>query len=252
MRIFRKIFLGMLIFGFAITNVGAASEKCGTKKTAELNREVANVKANYEILQRLPEGPYGPPDWWTPDMGEDVLPREDYMKVNITNLSENFYAEVTNDQNRDKITLTANDMVDGIASFERDDFSKVVRLTIKIYATDVAGCAGQEFKTLRLTLPRSNIYSGYDVCSLVPDYYLCQKYVTFEKEITDNDFSIGINKQLEEIYQEEEEETRTWWENVLKFVKDNLVIVVIGGVLVIGAGTTATIIIIRNRRRREI
>lgn len=245
MQTFRKLLTIAIFLGLTMTSVKAAIQ-CDSKTTAELNREVGNIKATYEILKKAPEGIIGV-DWYDPEtMTLDDLPKVSYVKVNITNLSEKFRAEVTNDLNEEKINLTNADVVDGVASFEWEDLSYVAKITIKIYTTKTTGCENQLFKTINLTLPRFNSYSENIACKQVPNYYLCQPYVTY-KENEDLDFYAVMEKILNNEEQEEEKpkKEKNW-------LKDNLTSVIIGGILLVGVGTTTTILIIRNRRRREI
>ena len=245
MRIFRKIIVVLFTFILSINSVQAAS-KCDTAKRAELNREVANIKASYEILERSPN--FVGVDWFDPEtMTLDDLPKENYFKINITNLSENFYAEITNDKTSEKVVLTHANSVDGVASFERDDLSEVVKLTIKIFTTDATGCPGEEFRTNHLTLPRYNFNSQLTICSQIPNHYLCQPFVTYDEK-DDVDFYYVVNKAIEsekEKTENEKEEGKTFAEKYLTKI------LITGGILIVGGGIITTLII-RNRRRREI
>lgn len=244
MRIFKRLVVFITVFSVSILTAKGAIT-CDTATTAKLNREVANIRASYEVLERPISGDIGL-DWFDPEtMTEDDLPRENYFKVNITNISENFYVEITNDIDDEKVTLTYNDSVDGVASFDWENLYQVSNLTIKIYTTVATGCADSQFKTMTLRLPRFNKYSQYAVCQQIPEHYLCQPFVTY-KESDNLNFYSAIAQAIEEKEEKEEQENKKDKSN---FFKDNLKIIVIGGIiLLVGAGATATVIIIKRRR----
>ena len=55
-------------------------------------------------------------------------------------------------------------------------FAKVnYTFTIK---SDAYGCETNVLRTIKMTLPMFNAYSQLDICTEIPDYYLCQEYVT--------------------------------------------------------------------------
>lgn len=252
---FRRILFSGLVFLLSGNIVNAAS-RCDTTTTANLNREVVNIKANYEEKEREVT--------LTDDMQSDECLTtgnctpliENYFQVNILNLTENFYIEVINDVSKEKMTYTSANAVDGVVSFEWNNLLDVTTFTIKVYSSEATGCAGEAFRTLYVTLPRLNEFYDYSVCSLLPDYYLCQKYVSFD-EVDFEVFSKGIDKKLAEMADNSSDKDNDgnkdkWFDNTTDFIKEHKVAFIAGGIILVAAISVVVVVIIRKRRREVI
>ena len=250
---FKYLILTLLIFGFGITPVGAI---CNYEEQARLNREVSNVTASYEIVQQaLPENECFPPDG--SDNPEDYECLSDYMQITILNVNENMVVRVEDNTHDFERTFRYEDTNDGTISFILEDEDgneiefnpSVVEIGIEILASDETGCEGSTLRTLYLTVPRFNLYSTYQSCSEISDYYLCQRYVTFP-DVTYEQFSQSIANEIAE-REEEAEEPLAWYERLWEFVVEHKTAFIAGGIIIVvaGGGTAAYIII---RRRRDI
>lgn len=246
---FRKMSLFMLSFMMLTANPKAAT--CGYEEQAKLNNEAANVKANYEIKERILE----PGEYDIPDGIEDgdYVAKTDYIQVNILNLTENMYAEATNDVNRDVKKFNYSDTQNGNISFNWSELDTMATYTIKIYASDKTSCERSPLKTLYVSLPRYNDYSTYEICKQVPDYYLCQRYVTYDSVGYDTFFT-RVQEQIDKKNKEEEEnrQNNKWYKKVANFIVEHKVPFIIGGVTLVVVASGATIIIIKKRRRSII
>lgn len=245
----KKTLLVMLSSVALISSTNAAT--CGYEEKAKLNNEVANIKANYEIKERiLDKGEYSPPDGIE---SEDFVAKTDYIEVNILNITQNMYIEVSNDLNDEIKTYSYQDTKDGKISFTQNELDSLITYTIKVYASSNTGCEGTTLKTLYVALPRYNDYSTYDICSQVPDYYLCQRYVTSES-VSYETFFKRINEELTKKDEDnkKKEEKNNWFENVIDFIVLHKTPFIVGGVVLVVAVSTTTIIIIKKRRRSII
>lgn len=230
-----------------------AASSCGSKETAELNQEVVNIKVSYEEA----EGILDPSEYTIPDAiigteeEETFEARYTYFKVSIINVSENFYIEVTNDINKEKLTFKPEDVKDGTVSFDWRNMDKVANFTIKVYASSNTNCEGEGFRSLYLTLPRVNDYFDYSICNGIEDYYLCQKYVTHD--YVDLDTFMGRIKAYRESLEKEKEEINDedWFIKATNFIKQHKVIF-IGGLIVVVAIVGGTVVVITKKRRRDI
>ena len=102
---FRKVSLFMLSFVILMSVPKAAT--CSYEEQAKLNNEASNVKANYEIKERiLNKDEYDIPDGIE---NEEFVAKTDYIQVNILNLTKNIYVEVTNNINELEIKAEAED-----------------------------------------------------------------------------------------------------------------------------------------------
>lgn len=248
----KKLSLAMFTFMMATSYVNASSA-CSTKEVASLNREVANIKAEYEIAEKeFDWNVYSTPDA-TPENGQEY-PKMKFIKINISNLSENFYLEVSNDQNRKKWTVTSETLKDGALPFDWEDLSEVTKFTIKVMTSNKTGCSGEKFRTLTVTVPRYNTFSSEPICySLPEDYYLCQDYVTFKK-IDSDEFFERVSRKLTDLEKEKvnDEDDQGWLEKPISFIKKHSVAFIIGGILIVIAGGATYIIIKKRKGSKEI
>lgn len=243
----------LLFLSFAMP---AQAISCNYEEQAKLNSEVANVKTNYEIKARVMD----PSEYTIPDAiigtedEKNYVETVDYIQVNILNLTENMYIEVTNDLDDTVKTYRYSDAQNGNITFNWEEIGTLINYTIKVYTSNNTGCEGNLLKTLRLALPRYNDYSEYAICAENPDYYLCQRYVNFEP-VEFSEFSEKIIKQAEKTEQEEqkrEEENTKWYNKTIDFVKEHKVWFITGGVILVVVAGGATYIVIRKRRRSII
>ena len=102
-------------------------------------------------------------------------------------------------------------------------------------------------RTINITLPKFNNYSLRGVCSDIPEYYLCQRYITYD--INDSTFTENVNKYKEKLAEkadekDEESNTSVVGKTVNNIAKYKYVIAVI----VILAGAVITYIVIKKKR----
>lgn len=255
----KRIGILVVAFLFSITNVIAA-DTCSYEEKAKLNSEAANVKVNHEIKQRvldpseydLPDALIGASEEEIEEFRKNVT--TEYMVVNILNLTENLYVEVTNNVNQEKRVYTYADSTDGNITFRKTGISGAVTYTIKIYSSANTNCKDTGLGSLYVTLPRYNPLSEYAICESIPEYYMCQKYVTFEDPGFDT-FMAEAQKEVSKVNTEKEEENKKndkWYKEAGKFIENHKVAFIVGGVVLLVAAGAVTIIIIKRRRRSVI
>ena len=126
--------------------------------------------------------------------------------------------------------------------------------TLNNYGYELDGSELEKFSaTLYLTLPRYNEYSEYDVCDRIPDYYMCQRFVTYD-DFKYDDFTENVTKEIANRNKKNEEskENNKWYKKVGKFVSDHKTAFIIGGISLVVVAGGATYIIIKKRRRSII
>lgn len=248
-----KYFLAsFLSFMLASSTVSAIS--CGYEEKAKLNSEAGNIKANYEIKERvLDPSEYSVPDAILGTEAEkDYVGVEHYIQVNILNLTENIYAEVTNDKdptNRNRYYYTEENK--GNIKIDWYNMDEVATYTIRIFSSNKTTCENNQLKTLYVKVPRYNDYSEYGVCSEVPGYYLCDAYVTYDKVDFDT-FATNIQNEAAKREQIEDEENKKWYQKVGDFLDKHKTEFIIGGLTLVVVAGGATIVIVRKRRRDVI
>ena len=252
---FKYLMFLILVFGGFVTKATAAT--CSYEERAQLNSEVSNISANYEVITvELDPDEYSPPDAILGTEGEaDFVATTDALQVNVLNLTENVYAEVTNNYDNQTVVYNYADTNNGNIEIVWRTLGELVTYTIRIYASDATGCSGTLLRTLRVSLPRYNDYSTYAICDQVPDYYLCQRYVFFD-QIEFSEFSTNITEEIESMEEEETqpnpEEDKTWYEEIADFISEHKVPVIVGAIVVVVATGVIVVLIVKKRRRSVI
>ena len=162
----KKIITFIILFLCLNINVQAAS-LCSYTEQTELSGKASNVKATYELVEEEVE--------FTD--GTFAIQK---FKVNILNVTKDLYVVVKNNVTEDEITYRYTDNVDGIIGFEWTLLDSVTTFTIQVYSSINTNCPDEKYKTIYLTTPRYNRFSEMEICNSLDDFYLCQKYVTFQ------------------------------------------------------------------------
>ncbi len=244
---FKKICFSLLAFLFMASDGKAASSMCEAKEIAELNREVVNIKGSFEEA----EGELNPSEFPIPDeiLGTeaeaDYVGKYNYFKVSIINISENFYVEISNDYNRDKLVYQYKDTQDGVITFDWKNLDKVTTFTVKVYSSDQTNCPDELYRTITISLPRYNEFYDYTLCERASDYYLCEKYVDYG-EVDFGTFVSNITRHIEQKEKEEEEEAKKE-----DFVSKHKTILIINGVIVVVITGVVVAVIIKKRRSSD-
>ncbi len=179
----KKLLIVLSILSFIIVpNVKAA---CSYKEQADLNKEASYVKVGYEIVTEEMKVSM-------PETEESTTIQYEIFRVNILNLTENFYVTVTNNVNKDNKKYYFSNSVNGVISFNWDDLDKVTTMTFKVYSSSQTNCKDELYRTIYLTLPRYNSYSSTSLCKDSKSS-VCEKFVTFDK-ITYDEFMTRYSK----------------------------------------------------------
>lgn len=257
MQRLKKLMFALLISVIGLSSVSAA-KSCSTSEIAEFNKILPNIKVNYEEREGSPETDAESGDNFIDGGDNDcegcVEPVKYYFEINILNLTDQFYAEVTNDVDNEVKVFNYSDSKNGIITFPWENNALVTNFTIKIYSSAKTSCPGTLQKTLTLRTPRLNENYDNEICADIPDYQLCQKYVTFNY-MEWNEFKDKIEKYkntLKEPEKNDEEKEKSTWEKIRDFVDDNKYYFIGGGVVIlIGAGVVVGLVV-KKRRSMEL
>lgn len=245
MRKILKVLCVSMAIGIGITNVSA---DCSYTEKAALNREVANIKVRYETAQ----GQMDPKEYicseYDPEDMESCAPTYDYLNMNILNMNEKFYIVVTDEVDRIKKTYYYDDVNEnGVITFPWEKLNYINKFTYTIYSSDATNCPNERLRVIYQTTPKRNLNANLEICNEVPGYYLCDKFVTYEKEVGFEEFMDKVEQEIESRKKEEKKKNKSFWEKIWDFIKDNKV-VVIACTAVIIVSAAGTIIVIRKRR----
>lgn len=237
----------LMIFALFASPVKAAT--CSYEERAELNSEISNITASYELLTRFEPTENVPDEILGTPEEENYQMEIDYFQINVLNLTENTYAVITNDYNSDRYIYNYEDTTNGNIALTWDNIMNIVEFTIEIYTSDNTTCEGTLLRTLTVRIPRYNSYARLAMCDSLNDYYLCQEYVTFD-EISFGTFEERVRNEIErretEALEEEKEEN-----GILDFLSQHRTEIIIGVIIVIVIAG-GTVVMIKIKRRREI
>lgn len=215
-----------------------ANEYCGSADSVALSKEASNVKIVYEPFEYKPDG--------FDDENSPNFSLIYYMiDVKIYNATSHMYIEVDNGSKTYNVGIDQMN-TDGVIVIRSGNASDVKKYTFKIYA-DSASCKGKLLRTVQLTLPKYNYYSGKSACDDIPEYYLCHQYVNFD--VDGNTFLKNTEAYKAKLSKTsssttKDKDKKTTVNKTLSSISDNK-IYVIGGILLIGV--VVTVLILRRR-----
>lgn len=249
MKKFMAVFL-MLVVMLSWTSVDAAS-LCSYERQVELKKAASAVKLTYEEAQEeVDPDTYGPPD--APVEGDGILYRN-YFKIKILNVTEDIYVKLENSYNEDVKYIRYEDTDEGVFSIDWKNTDEVVTFTYTVFTSNKTECVNEKLNSGMFTIPKYNRYHTAVMCKDIPDYYLCQKYITtnitFESFYENVSYYLEKNKK-EEIYKEEKENENTI-KTITNFIKDKKIFVVVASILFVG-GVVTTVIVVKKRRSRVL
>lgn len=236
----KKTLFLMFICSFLFMNVQAA-DKCGYSDKYELQRKSSNVSMKYEIKEKE----------IMPATEEYGAVKQKYFEITIFNITDDFYATLTNDVTKKDEMITSSMFKDGIYTFEWDEISKVTNFTLKVAGSSNTNCGGEIFKTVKLTTPRRNEYATKGVCDNLNEFYLCQPFVTY-KSVDEDEFAEQVLKFKDGLIDKNgnAEENKTLIDKVFGFL--NKYKWVILGCAIIIAGAGGTYYYVRTKKQRDL
>ncbi len=253
MQRFLKVIFAFLISVIFVSNVGAASV-CSTSEQAELRTAAGNIRAmNQEMEEDLDPSIYG-----FPDAGDETTeidpPKVNYFDISVSNITDKFYIEVTNDYDKERVRYNNSNSTDDIITFPWRNLEQVTNFTIKVYTSENTGCPNELMRTITLKLPRFNEYYDYALCTDAPEFNLCQKYVTFDyveqinflEQITEyltNKRNQGINAN---------EYDNSLWKRIMDFIADNKYYFIGGGAALVIVAGVAVVVIVKRKRSLDL
>lgn len=247
----------VLIFALMMFMIGGkyVYAVCDATETNTLNSLAANVGRSYEIITKeltKEETSFEPPGGITVEEYNNFLFEVDYFRIYITNITEELYVVVTNENTGEERTFNYSDTDNGTAMFEEMVKTEIVNYTIEIYSSDITNCRDQRLYTQYLTTPMYNTASESSFCTGIEDFYMCHEYLSVDvdftnfMERTEEYRASHTNGEVEEVPEEETEN------GFFAFVQDHIVWVVVIVVAVVAAGGLITYVVIKKQRSRIV
>lgn len=240
----KKYIVVLLIICMSYHNVNAL---CDYKEQAELNKEAAQIKAIYEVETAIEE--VNDPDC---EINAGCEIEYEYFEIKILNMSENFYINVSaNNKNFKRLKLTYDDVKNGYISFDYEGLGDITTFTFDVYTSSETFCSDQKIRTFRLVTPRKNEYANYYSCLDYPDFYLCQKYVTYDP-MDFHEFSEKLTTYEEKLEEEKHRnEKHGFFDKLFAFIDNHKLIVTIVIILLLASSGVGGYFIIKKKIRKE-
>lgn len=246
-RKLNNILFLVLVSIFTINIVKAEEAKnplnvqCPTSSLATVQKDASTVQINYEPYEFKPEG-------FDDENSPNYSLMAYYMDIKIRNLPDTVYIAVSNTQGGEFNVDSSKIGPDDAITIRQKDTTKIVNYTFELKARTY-DCYGKVLRTIKLSVPKYNAYSTRQVCSDIPDYYLCQPYILYD--VSASNFLKSVNEYKEKLADAKassEEEIQTKNNIVSKTAKTiSKHRYWIIGIILLG-GIVATVIIIKKKR----
>ncbi len=244
----KKILLFMILVAFLFIGKVSAEEEtvnvCSSTLLSELRSEAANVKVTYvtgDEMVSIDEDP---------EIGVKEL-KKHYIYIKIFNINDKMGIRVTpkgKGVTANPTSVGANNVdADGVITLKQLALDANVEYQFDIYSV-YGGCSGESLRTMKLTVPKFNVYSELDICSDVPDYYLCLQYTNFNIDrstIYDriNEYKASLNEQ--NIDEENKDGTNNTINKAMSSIS-KYKYVIVGAIVAVGV--VITVIIVRRKK----
>ena len=244
----KKILLFMILIAFLFIGKVSAEEKsvnvCSSTLLSELRSEAANVKVTYvtgDEMVSIDEDP---------EIGVTEL-KKHYIYIKIFNINDKMGIRITprgSGVNIATQTVGANNVdSDGVITLKQIALDSNVEYQFDIFSV-YGGCSGEGLRTMKLTVPKFNVYSELDICSDVPDYYLCLQYTNYNVDRSTvydriNDYKASLEEQ--NVDEENVNGTNNAINRAMSGISKYKYLIV--GVIV-AVGVVITVIIVRRKK----
>lgn len=247
-----KAFAFTFLLFFLSTNVYAV---CDVTETNTLNSLATNVRISYEVVQvEIPmDENFNPPDGVSDEDMEDYVAYQDYFRFYISNVTEELYIVVTNQETNERRTYTYDDVVDGVITFDEVVGISITNYTIEVYSSSATNCPDSLLYTWYETTPMYNVFSESSLCVGIEEFYLCHEYLSVDTSFENFNQLVGeyraghIDDNGEEITEPVEDDG-----GFFEFIGDHLVVVIVVAVIIVAAGGLITFVVIKKQRSRIV
>lgn len=250
----KKIKLVVVAFAISLIFMPLAYAECDATETNKLSSLANNVRTSQEIIQKefeLGEGD-NTPDGLTDEEIQNYKKKVDYFKIYISNITEEIYVVVTNNNTRQTKTYNYQDTQNGTVYFEEEVGSDIVNYTVDVHASGKTNCNSRKLRTFYITTPMYNVFSESSLCEGIEEFYLCHEYLSvktsFEKfdELTKQyrDGKLKADGSLKDGDKKNE--------GIIGFIKEHKGTVIIASLAIITIGGLVTVIIVKKQRSRIV
>lgn len=167
--------------------VDTSNSLCSKKEVNNLYQTANKVGITYNTVKKVVSKGI---DMQT---GKEVDVLGYVQKVDITNVTDDIYIVVNNDNATSKqknLKLSAKDAKDGVITYFTEYTNDVVKYSMKIYSS-TGDCANELFREFEFVTPIYNRYYDMDICENYREFKYCQKFIT-EDRPTQQEFQVAL------------------------------------------------------------
>ena len=218
-----------------------AEDTCSLETKTKLRVDASNLTVNYEPVEKPVQV-----DPSEPEDSHGVF--EYYFDMKVYNLNSQLKVKVIDvSQNDLSYDFTYKNMgLDGAVTIRRRVSNKIANIRFEVYGSDSSGCSSVLLRTIKLTLPKYNNLAEREVCDDVPEFYMCQKYIVYDINVSNFKTELDEYKAKQENIDSFDVDNNSLTNKVANVVSNNKFILV--GV-VIAAGIAITVYVLNKNRR---
>lgn len=170
-NVFLMIMVVVSLFMFTGTVFAEKKDEvCPAIKLAELRSMASNVKVTYAPVTEIKEIP-----------GDNETGATKYSSrvvvIKVYNMNTRLYLDVSNNEGYKQVVTADRALKDGTIGFKQEKLDRKINYTFDVKSTEY-GCDTVVLRTIRVSIPMYNKYAELDICADIPEYYLCQEFVT--------------------------------------------------------------------------
>lgn len=226
---------------------------CDAATSSRLSGLAANVRRDFEVIEKeVPQdGTFTLPDGLTEEEEKNYVATRPYFRIHISNITEELYVVVTNNNTNERKTFRYSDAENGVITFEEPVLIEIVNYKIEVYASTGTDCPNRRLQTLTLTTPMYNTFSEEARCDGIEEFYLCHEYLSVETSFKDFDRLVEQYRagRLKEDGSEKDKNENSGF---FGFIKEHTGTVIIVSVAIIAIGGLVTVIIVKKQRSRVV
>ncbi len=271
-RIFNKLLL-LFILSFIFIGFCYADEEessgCLLEDRIKIREMASKVKIGYEPVtlyctldnkndydssNDVEDCRVTPADDWNddPNPSTHIIGYKKYaVALKIYNLPTELYASISNIGKTAQSYYSYDADEEGIISVIIEDASSIKNINVLLIGSGSL-CHLYQTRKISVTIPKYNYYSTFPACDILEDYYLCQKYITFDMDGAY--FQEHIDSYKEKLSQTKDtnislEETSATKTGITElFTNHKYVVVII--VIILGVAATLFIVIKMKKVKR--
>lgn len=241
------LYVLIIIIGMVITVPVFAEEEslCPLETKTSLRVAASNVTVNYQPIEVAYDN--------EPNAPADTSGAVEYFfDIKIYNVNSDLMVKIKSENDyADGVEVTyKNIQKDGAIHVRKRVGNKLTNVVFEVYgSSSTGGCAVEVLRTIRLTLPKYNNLAEREVCTEVPEFYMCQKYITYN--VDPANFSKEITKYKEKLEEQQNasnanvEDNNTLPDKAADLISKNKLFIV--GTIVL-VGVIVTIIILKRKK----